>query len=372
MFNIDRNLNDNLPKFKSPSAMEHPGLKKLPPTQELGFGLHYAPLMMISEYKNGAWSPLRIEGIRNLEFHPGARCLHYAQEIFEGLKAYKNSKTGKIHLWRPEFNIRRMSQSAEKMIMPVFPENEFLTGMKKLVMESKDFVPDEPGALYLRPTQIGISTNLGVGPAKEYLFYIVASPVGGYFGGLKEGEPASIKLWVSPHMVRACPGGLGSAKTGANYAASLPALHLAKSKGYANVLFLDAILKRNIEELSGMNFFVVEDGVLKTAPLGDTILRGCTRDSILEIARSKGITAREEVLPIDRIIAGIESGKVSEAFACGTGASITSIESLDWNDKIYNLGTSGPGKITRALYQQLLGEQFGKSTPTHSEWVVGC
>ena len=352
--------------------MEIQTLKDLPPVGELGFGRHYAPLMAISDYKDSKWGPVKLGPLKTLDVHPGARCLHYAQEIFEGLKAYKNSKTGKVHLWRPNFNIRRMSRSAEIMIMPPFPEDVFLNSMRDLVAQSLKFVPDSPGALYLRPTCVGVSSSLGVAPAQEYSFYILASPVGGYFGGVKADEPSSIRLWVSPEKVRAAHGGVGSAKTGANYASSLPALSYAKSKGFENVLFLDAVDKKNIEELSGMNFFVVEDGILKTSPLGDTILQGCTRDTILTLGSKLDIPTREEKLPIDRIAQGIRSGSVTEAFACGTGASITAVGELNWKDEKLTIAGGKPGKFTRKLYTQLIGEQFGLLPPTDPSWIVPC
>lgn len=353
-------------------------LTSLPKLSELGFGLHYCPLMAMAEYKNGGWSPLRITPMQSLALHPGAKVLHYAQEIFEGLKAFRH-ENGNIALFRPQMNIARMTRSAQLMSMPPFPEKEFLSGIRDLVAKSKDFVPGRPGALYLRPTMIATSVALGVAPSSEYLFYVVLCPVGGYFGAVDSGTAAKIRLWVSDSYVRAVRGGVGSAKTGANYAASLTAVQHAKKLGFDNVLFLDALERKNIEEMSGMNVFFVEDGVLCTPPLGDTILNGVTRDSIISIAKQKNIKVIEKHISIDHLIKRCEAGDDVEFFACGTGASITAVSELSYKGKTISVrgkdarGAVGP--ITHQLYTELLGIQFGNQAPptghdSSAEWIV--
>jgi branched-chain amino acid aminotransferase len=345
---------------------------KLPPLSELGFGLYFAPEMALSKYERGQWSPVEIVPLQNLSLHPAAKVLHYAQEIFEGLKAFKRSENGKVEttLFRPQDNIRRMSKSAELMAMPPFPEEKFLKCLIELVGRSPQLIPENPGALYLRPTMVGTSTQLGVAPAQEYLFYVLASPVGGYFGSVQGDQPAQINVWVSETHVRAAPGGVGAAKTGANYAASLRPVAEAKKRGFSNVLFLDAIHHRNLEELSGMNVFAVLGGQLKTPLLGDTILDGVTRKSLIQIAQSLGISCSEENISIEELIA--QSNQAScELFACGTGASVTSIGELGFKEKIHKIGTGKPGPITTKLYQALLQIQTGQKSKIleSSQWA---
>ena len=341
------------------------------PTPELGFGQYYAPKMLFAKYEKGAWGPLKLQDTQPLSLHPGARVLHYAQEIFEGLKAFR-AKNG-IHLFRPHDNIRRMSLSAEILAMPAFAESAFLEGLQTLVRESEKLIPGEPGALYLRPTMIGTSTTLGVAAATEYEFFVLASPVGGYFGKLPPGQPASISLWISPSHVRAFRGGVGKAKTGANYAASLRGITEGRKLGFNNTLFLDGVSQRFVEELGGMNFLIVEDGVLKTSPLGDTILNGVTRNTLMKLAELEKIPVREEAIDVNEMIAGIRAGRITEAFACGTGASVSSIRELGWKgEKIAVEQASGPGKITCLLYKKLVDIQFGRSEAPVPAWCLRC
>jgi len=342
----------------------------LPTGVELGFGKFYAPLMIEANYANGAWGAFELKKLMPLALHPGSRVLHYAQEIFEGLKVYKQSEKEFI-LFRPEENIKRMTKSAEMMAMPPFDEGEFLNAMLVLVHELKHLVPSEPGSLYLRPTMIGVSEALGVAPATEYKFYILASPTGGYFGGLEKGIPATINVHVTAEHVRAVRGGVGAAKTGANYAASLLAVTKAKKMGYSNVLFLDAILQKNIEELSGMNIFIYADGVLRTPILGDTILDGVTRKSILTLAKKAGIKTLEEDISIDTLYhyAGKTNSDL-EVFACGTGASVAAISELNYKNKKITIAGAKPGIITTKLYNDLLDLQFGRNQKDFKEWRV--
>lgn len=354
-------------------------IKSLSQVRELGFGQYFCPTMAVARGNAKGWSELRFQPTENFSLHPAAKVLHYGQEIFEGLKAFRR-QDGSTTLFRPRENVRRMSRSAEIMAMPSFPEAAFLDGVVGLTRELLSFVPTEPGSLYLRPTMVGVSPTLGVAPSQDYLFYILASPVGGYFGDVRSDMPATVAVWVDPVHVRAVRGGLGSAKTGANYAASLRAVNEAKKRGFHNVLFLDAIERKYLEELSGMNVFVVEDGVLRTPPLGDTILAGITRDSLLRIAAALKIPASEEAIEIHDLIAKLEKGAPIEVFACGTGASVTGIRELGWEDRRVLVGDGRPGPVTTRLYRELLNLQYGRpselSRPGQSDgpedWNIRC
>jgi branched-chain amino acid aminotransferase len=349
-------------------------LKSLSGIRELGFGQYFCPTMAWAHgnVKTG-WSELRFRPMEDFNIHPAAKVLHYGQEVFEGLKAFRRAD-GSIGLFRPRDNIKRMTRSAEIMAMLPFPEDVYLDGIVRLTRELRDFVPNEPGALYLRPTLVGTSPTLGVAPSQDYLFYVLASPVGGYFGDVASDRPSCVSVWVDEQRVRAVRGGLGAAKTGANYAASLRSVAEAKKRGFHNVLFLDALEQRKLEELSGMNVFVVDDGKLITPPLGDTILAGVTRDSLLKMAKDLGIPTREEPIEIERLVSRIESGAAVEFFACGTGASITALREIGWRDRRVLVHGGEPGPVTTRLYRELLNIQYGRPTqaPVCDGWIVTC
>lgn len=345
-------------------------IDELPAAGDLGFGKYFASEMVHARYANGRWEPWSIKPASSFTLPPTSKVLHYAQEIFEGLKAFR-LENGQTALFRPLENVRRMARSSEIMAMPVYPEADYLASMRELVRRCSKLVPALPGALYLRPTMIAIDSTLGVAPALEYDFFILASPVGGYFGSTKSDKPATVKVLATDAFVRAAPRGVGAAKTGANYAASLRAVSEAKKKGFDNVLFLDAIQHENLEELSGMNVFVVEDGTLKTPRLGDTILAGITRDSILKLAAKRGLKTLETDISIHHLIEGFKSGRVSEMFACGTGASITAIGGMGWKGETVKIGGGDPGPVTTALYQELLAVQAG-TKPSDDGWLVTC
>lgn len=346
-------------------------IERLPEGTDLGFGKYFAPQMLYAEYTDGRWSPARLTSVKDFHIAPAARVLHYAQEIFEGLKAFRQTD-GSIAMFRPLENIRRMAVSSDYLAMPVYPEKDFLNGLCELVRTSKHLVPKDPGSLYLRPTMIGTDSALGVAPASNYIFFTLASPVGGYFGSVAGGGPASVSVLATSEFVRACPGGLGTAKTGANYAASLKAVAHAKKQGFNNVLFLDAIKHRYLEELSGMNVFVVEGGVLKTPKLGGTVLKGVTRDSLLKLAQGDGVRTEETDIDIEDLVAGFRAGRITEMFACGTGAAITAITELGWKGEKLAVGDKAPGRLTRSLYEKLIGIQAGRVKAPAADWLVGC
>jgi branched-chain amino acid aminotransferase len=295
---------------------------------------------------------------------PAAAVLHYAQEIFEGLKAYKNAD-GTVTLFRPLENAKRFNKSAERLAMPSLPEEVFLEACDQLVSIDRDWIPDGDGSLYLRPFMFANEIFLGVKPSSNYLFSVIASSVGSYF---KSGADA-VSLWVSQEFTRAAPGGTGAAKCGGNYAASLLAQAEATRHGCDQVVFLDAVERRWVEELGGMNiFFVFEDGSMSTPPLGGTILPGITRSSLLALARDKGIKVREERYGIDQWKADAKSGKLREAFACGTAAVVTPIGTVRAPDGEFRIGNGGPGIRTEELKKSLVDIQRCRAADPH-KWI---
>jgi branched-chain amino acid aminotransferase len=282
--------------------------------------------------------------------------LHYAQEIFEGMKAYRG-EDGKISLFRPQANAKRFRESAQRMSMAELPEAVFLEAVEKLVDIDRAWIPGTEGSsLYIRPFMFASESFLGVRAAHEYIFCVIACPVGPYF---KPGKSA-VTVWVSDQYTRAAPGGTGAAKCGGNYAASLIAQTEASGKGCDQVVFLDAAQHRWIEELGGMNvFFVMDDGSMVTPPLQGTILPGITRDSIIRLARDEGITVREEPYSYEQWKADARSGKLVETFACGTAAVVTAIGTVKGEDGAFTIGAGGTGQTTARLRDRLTGIQRG-------------
>lgn len=331
-----------------------------------GFGRVFTDHMAVVRYSEGqGWHSARIQPREPIVTDPASAVLHYAQEIFEGLKAYRLPDGG-VGLFRPDANARRLRESARRMAMPELPEEIFLESVRALVRTDKDWVPTiADGALYLRPFVIASEVFLGVKPSAEYIYAVIASSVGSYWkGGVK-----AISLWVSRQYTRAAPGGTGAAKCGGNYAASLIALAEAQRQGCDQVVFLDAVERRWIEELGGMNiFFVFEDGRLVTPPLGGTILAGITRDSIIRLARDKGLTVQETPYSIEQWRADAEAGRMVEAFACGTAAVVTPIGRVLSDEGAFQVGTGGPGQLTESLRRELTDIQFGRA-PDPYGWM---
>jgi branched-chain amino acid aminotransferase len=291
--------------------------------------------------------------------------LHYAQEIFEGMKAYRHAD-GRVALFRPDANARRLQDSARRMAMPELPVELFVESVNALVRADRDWIPDgEEASLYLRPFMFASEVFLGVKPADEYLYAVIASSVGGYF---KKGA-TSVSVWATREYTRAAPGGTGAAKTGGNYAASLIALAEANRNGCDQVVFLDAVERRWVEELGGMNvFFVFEDGSLQTPPLGGTILAGITRDSLIQLARDAGLTVREAPYSIEQWREDATSGRLTEAFACGTAAVVTPIGSVKSADGSFDIGGQSVGPLTQRLRSALVDIQRGRAADPHG-WV---
>ena len=328
-----------------------------------GFGRVFTDHMVVARYTAGrGWHAARLQARAAITLDPAAAVLHYAQEIFEGLKAYRTADGGAA-LFRPEANARRFAKSAERMAMAPFPEEAFVEAMRLLVRADRDWIPDTAdGSLYLRPFMIANDAFLGVRPASEYLFVTIAAAVGSYFK-----DPAgTITVWISDHFTRAAPGGTGAAKCGGNYAASLAALAEATAQGCDQVVFLDAAERRTIEELGGMNvFFAFEDGTLLTPPLSDSILPGVTRDSVITLAREAGLAVKEAPYTIDAWRADVQAGRLTEAFACGTAAVITPIGAVKGRDGAFTIGDAVAGPVARRLRTLLVDIQRGTTDDAH-------
>jgi branched-chain amino acid aminotransferase len=329
-----------------------------------GFGRVFTDHMAIVRYNQAkGWNGARIESRANFPLDPAAAILHYAQEIFEGLKAYKREDGG-VNLFRPDANARRFRDSAERMAMPPLPEATFIEAVEQLVRIDRAWMPGGEGSLYLRPFMIASEVFLGVKPSAEYIFAVIASPVGSYF----KGGPAPVSIWVSENYTRAAVGGTGAVKCGGNYAASLRAQAEAIDRGCDQVVFLDAVQRRYIEELGGMNvFFVFDDGSLLTPPLG-TILPGITRDSILALAHDSGRPVREEPYTIEQWRSDAASGKLKEAFACGTAAVISPIGKVCSASGEFLISGGAAGPVAMGLRKQLVDIQYGRAPDPHN-WI---
>lgn len=329
-----------------------------------GFGRVFTDHMAIVRYsQNQGWHSARVESRANFPLDPATAVLHYAQEIFEGLKAYKRDDGG-VNLFRPDANARRFQSSADRMAMAPLPESVFIDAVEQLVRIDRDWMPGGEGSLYLRPFMIANEVFLGVKPSAEYIFAVIASPVGSYF----KGGPAPVSIWVSENYTRAAVGGTGAVKCGGNYAASLRAQAEAIQHGCDQVVFLDAVERRYIEELGGMNvFFAFDDGSLLTPPLG-TILPGITRDSIIALAKAAGTRVREETYTIDQWRADAASGKLKEAFACGTAAVISPIGKVRSASGDFTINGGNAGPIAMGLRKQLVDIQYGRAADPHN-WI---
>ncbi len=345
-----------------------PGETRAEAIADPGFGKIFTDHMVVIDYDadKGGWHSAKLCAREPIALDPAAAVLHYAQEIFEGMKAYHHPD-GSLGLFRPEQNARRFNASARRMAMPELPEELFLDSIKLLVGVDGGWTPTiDGGALYLRPFMFASEAFLGVRPARQYKYILIASPVGGYFkGGAKP-----VKIWVSRNYTRAAPGGTGAAKTGGNYAASLVPQSEGIENGCDQVVFLDAVEKKWIEELGGMNlFFVFDDGTVITPPLTGTILPGITRDSLVHLLREEGLNVREEPYSIDQWRADAVKGNLIETMACGTAAVVTPVGSVVGPDGEFSIGSGGTGQITHKLREKLVGIQTG-AVADPNNWVV--
>ncbi len=328
-----------------------------PESSTLGFGKIFTDHMFIMDYNNEqGWHDARIVPFGPFPIHPASTVLHYGSEIFEGLKAYRKAD-GKIQMFRPIENIRRMNNSAERLCLPQIPEDLAMEVLTKFVEFEKEWTPyDEGTSLYIRPFMFGNDETLGVHAVKNATFMIITSPVGSYY---KEGINP-VKIMIEADDVRAVRGGTGYAKCGGNYAASNRAGERAEQQGYSQVLWLDGVERKYIEEVGAMNVMFKIDGEIVTPMLSGSILPGITRKSCLELLASEGYRVSERLISIDELDAALKAGKLEEAWGCGTAAVVSPIGELCYKGTKYAINNGEIGEVTQHLYDTLTGIQWGK------------
>lgn len=350
-----------------PITLIRPGMARQKPADEskLGFGIYFSNHMFILDFEiKRGWHSPRIVPYAPFILDPAAVVLHYGQEVFDGHKAYRHPDN-RIALFRARDNLKRMHQSCEQLCIPEFPADLVYAGLKKLVRVDQNWIPSAPGtSLYVRPTIIATEAFLGVRPAHEYIFYIITGPVGAYY---PEGfNPVTIL--VETNYVRAAPGGLGQAKTSGNYAASLRAQVEAHAKGFTQVLWLDAVERRWVEEVGTMNICFKFKDELVTPPLAGTILPGITRASILTMCREMGLVVNERPVSIDEVIDKAKSGELEEAFGLGTAAVVSPVASFGYKNEQVTVADGQTGKLARELFQKLTDLQYGLAPDTYG-WL---
>ena len=331
----------------------------------LGFGKIFTDYMFLVEYTEGiGWHDARIEPYGPLQIDPACPVLHYSQEVFEGLKAYRRADGG-IQLFRPMENARRMNRSARRMVMPQLDEEFQVMAMKRLVDVERDWVPSRVGtSLYLRPTMIAYGAELGVHPAHRYLYYIICSPAGSYY----QGGMTPIKIHIEDSYVRAVKGGTGEAKTGGNYAASLKAAYEASQRGYDQVLWLDGRQNKYVEEVGSMNMMFVMDGQLCTAPAGGSILAGITRMSVMKLAADMGLEVAERMISVEELFDAYDRGALTEAFGTGTAAVISPVGQMEYRGRVMRLHDGKIGPVAQEIYDRLTGIQRGELADPYG-WI---
>jgi branched-chain amino acid aminotransferase len=335
--------------------------KAKPSDGKLGFGTIFTDHMFNMDYETGkGWYNPRIEPYQPILMDPATTVLHYSQEVFEGLKAYR-TRTGDIQLFRPMENLKRMNRSCNRLCIPEIDTAFVLDAMKALIRLEKDWVPSAPGtSLYIRPNVIAMDPYVGIRVSHTYRFYIIMSPVGAYY---PEGFNP-VKILVTKDYVRAVQGGLGEAKTAANYAASLIGSELAHKEGFTQVLWLDGVERKYVEEVGTMNIFFVIDDELVTPALNGSILPGITRDSVLAMAKAWGIKTSERRISIDEVICAHEAGRLKEIFGSGTAAVISPVGLLKYGEKVITMGDGGVGPLARKLFDTIVNIQYGTAPDT--------
>ena len=332
--------------------------KAKPDWDNLGFGKHFTDHMFIMDYDKGqGWHDARIVPYQNLSLDPACMVFHYAQEMFEGLKAYR-TPDGSVQLFRPDQNIDRMNRTNERLCIPQLEKEDVLDALKAFVKTEEDWVPVKDGtSLYLRPFIIATDVQLGVHPSKSYKFMIIACPVGAYYAeGIKP-----VKIFVEREYVRAVKGGTGFAKVGGNYACSLIGQEKAEKMGYSQVLWLDGIEHKYIDEVGAMNVFFVLDGKVVTPALEEgNILPGVTRRSSIQLLRDMGYTVEERKLSLSEVEEAYANGKLDEAFGTGTAAVVSPMGLLDTGDRKMVINNNEIGPVAQKLYDTLTGIQWGK------------
>ncbi len=337
-----------------------------PDSTKLGFGRYFTDHMFIMDYSpDKGWHDARIVPFANLSLHPAATVFHYGAEVFEGMKAYRRAD-GKVQLFRPMENVKRLNSSAERLCLPQINEQDALEAIMKFVEIEQDWVPSNPGtSLYLRPFLFGSDEQLGLHTIQNAMFIIIASPVGSYYAaGINP-----VKIMIETEDVRAVKGGTGYTKCGGNYAASNRAAARAEEKGYSQVLWLDGIHRKYIEEVGAMNvMFRIGDEIV-TPELSGSILPGITRKSCLDVLRNEGYKVSERKISVDELVEAMQNGTLKEAWGCGTAAVVSPIGELACGEIKYTVNNFEIGEVTQHLYNTLTGIQWGKTPDTYG-WIV--
>ena len=323
---------------------------------KLGFGKIFTDHMFIMNYTEGkGWHDPRIEPFHNISLSPAAMVYHYGQEMFEGLKAYKG-EDGEVYLFRPDMNAKRTNASNERLVIPELPEEDFVQAVKAIVDVDRDWVPTDPGtSLYIRPFIIATDEFLGVAPSKTYLFIIILAPSGAYY----ESGLAPVGIWIEDEYVRAVRGGIGFAKTGGNYAASLIAQQKAHDAGYSQVLWLDGVDRKYIEEVGAMNIFFKIAGKVVTPALSGSILPGITRNSTIALCKKWGYEVEERKISAEELIEAQKNGTLEECFGTGTAAVISPVGKLRYVDEVMTINGGSIGPLSLKLYETITGIQTG-------------
>lgn len=341
--------------------------KVKPDFGKLGFGKYFTDHMLVMTYTDGKWNEPEIVPYKDFNMDPCTNVLHYGQGIFEGLKAYKTPE-GKITMFRPYENFKRMNRSAQRLCMPQLDVDLVVDCLKKLVILEQDWIPTAPGtSLYIRPTMIANDKALGVHAAHSYIFFIILSPVGSYYAnGL-----APTKIMVEDTYVRATPGGTGEAKCMGNYAASILAGEIANQKGYDQVLWLDGVERKYVEEVGSMNIVFVIDGVVVTPALVGSILPGITRKSTIEVLKKAGYKVEERRISIDEVVKAHKEGRLNEVFGTGTAAVISPVGVLNYKGEDLVINNNEMGPISKYAYDTITGIQTGRIKDDLG-WVEKC
>ena len=344
---------------KNPKQKPAPGAK-------LGFGKIFTDHMFMMNYTEGkGWHDPRIVPYQNISLDPSAMVFHYGQEMFEGLKAYKNPD-GNVYLFRPDMNAKRTNNTNDRLVIPQLPVEDFVQAVSAVVDVDRDWIPTEPGtSLYLRPFIIATDEFLGVAPSKTYLFMVILSPSGAYY----ESGLAPVGIWIEDEYVRAVRGGIGFAKTGGNYAASLIAQQKAHDAGFSQVLWLDGVERKYIEEVGAMNIFFKIAGKVVTPALSGSILPGITRDSTIQLCKEWGYEVEERKISADELLEAQNNGTLEEVWGTGTAAVISPVGKLRYKDEVMTIANGETGPLSMKLYDTITGIQLGK-LPDNKGWRV--
>ncbi len=323
----------------------------------LVFGTIFTDHMFEMDYEEGkGWYDPRVVPYHKLELEPSSMVFHYGQEMFEGLKAYK-AEDGRILLFRPDKNIERANRSNQRLCIPELPEDVFMEGLERVVSVDRDWIPTKPGtSLYIRPFVIATDPFLGVRPSHTYKFMIILSPVGAYY----ESGLDPVKIWIEDEYVRAVKGGIGEAKTGGNYVASLASQVKAHDEGYSQVLWLDGVHRKYIEEVGAMNIFFKINGTVITPKLNGSILPGVTRDSVIALCKEWKIPVEERRISVDEVVEAAKSGEMEECFGTGTAAVVSPVGELRYEEERMAIGGGKIGELTQKFYDTITGIQLGK------------